>query len=265
MGSRRIIFSIYGIFISGFLAYAGAGCSSNIRPPDERTGTFQEAQKLYDEGKSSPAESMLLVLRMKNPSDAKVHFLLGRIYLEENKVDQSIQELEGVVNLDPKNAAAYVTLARLYQAKGQFDQALAAALQAQKLDPYGSVYHILGRAYLNKGDYEGAVRSYEKALIHGEDSTWVYNNLGLVYIQMNKWSEAETQLKKAIESDSDNAVAHNNLGVVYHQQGNYELALQEFKTALSLDKDYSKASQNIADTEKIIDRIKRAHTPKKPI
>ena len=247
----------------GFLAFIAAGCSSPP-PPNETRGTFPEAQKLYDQGRGEEAEKILAYLRGRDPSNAQVHLLLGRIYKETGRTDLAIGELEGVVNLDPQNASAYATLARLYQSKGLFDQALAAALQAKKLDPAGSVYNILGTVYFDKGDYDGAVKSYEKALTYDEDSAWVYNNLGLVYIQLKKWPEAESQLRKALESDPDNAVAHNNLGVVLNQKGEYEKALKEFHGALSLDPNYAKASQNITDTQKLIGRMKKRTNPKNP-
>jgi tetratricopeptide (TPR) repeat protein len=228
-------------------------------PPSsgEVPGTFADAQKFYDQGQPDKSEKILLFLKARKPSDVKVHQLLGRIYKDGKRTDEATAELEGVVNLDPHNANAFATLARLYQSKGLFDQALASALEAKKLDPEGSVYNILGTVYFDKGDYQSAVKNYEKALTYEEDSAWVYNNLGLVYIQMQKWPEAEAQLKKAIEADSENAIAHNNLGVVFNQEKEYEKGLKEFETACSLDPQYQKASQNLTDTRKLLERLKK--------
>ncbi len=74
---------------------------------------------------------------------------------------------------------------------------------------------------------------------------------------MKKWPEAETLLKKAIEADPENAVAHNNLGVVLNQKKKYEMALKKFQLAHSLDPQYQKASQNIMDTQKLMERAKK--------
>src|SRR5271170_7834545 len=163
---------IWSFFTGLVLAFLGAGCSvSHPKVPEVVKGKFSDAQKLYDQGKREDAEKLLLALKAKKPADVATHFLLGRIYKETKRPDQAIEELEGVVNLDPQNASAYATLARLYQSNGLFDQALAAALQAKKLDPEaGNVYNILGTVYFDKGDYEEAVKSYEKALTFGEDS-----------------------------------------------------------------------------------------------
>ncbi|HEY5037541.1 MAG TPA: tetratricopeptide repeat protein, partial [bacterium] len=79
----------------GFLILAGASCSPTL-PKDEVKGTFDEAQKLYDQGKPEEAEKILTFLKIKKPSDAKTHFLLGRIYRESKRPDQAIEELEGV-------------------------------------------------------------------------------------------------------------------------------------------------------------------------
>ena len=260
MKKRPLIAPIKFLFFSLLLTQGLVGCSPK---PEQAKGTFEDAQKFYDQGKTGEAEKILTALKIQKPADAKVHFLLGRIYRETKRPDQAIEELEGVVNLDSQNAVAQATLARLYQSKGMFDQALASALAAKKLDPgSGGVYNILGTVYFDKGDYEEAVRNYEQALAYEADSAWVYNNLGLVYIQMKKWPEAKTQLEKALKADPENAVAHNNLGVVLVQEKEYEKALREFETAHSLDSGYQKASQNITDTQKIIDRSKKPK-PKK--
>src|SRR5580658_8249711 len=242
---------LFGLFLTAF------ACTSAPPPADEIPGTFPEAQKFYDQGQTDKSEKILLFLKARTPSDVKVHQLLGRIYKDGKRTDEAIAELEGVANLDPHNANAFATLARLYQSKGLFDQSLASALEARKLDPEGSVYNILGTVYFDKGDYQAAVKNYEKALTYEEDSAWVYNNLGLVYIQMQKWPEAEAQLKKAVEADSENAIAHNNLGVVFNQEKEYEKGLKEFETAYSLDHQYQKASRNLAETRKLLERQRK--------
>ena len=232
------------------LLSAGLACAP-VSPPEEAApGSWTDAQKLYDQGKSQEAEKILVYLKTKNPSDPKVHLLLGRIFKETKRRDQAIEELEGVVNLDPQNASAFATLSRLYQSQGLFDQALASALQAKKLDPSGSIYNILGTVYFDRGDFGEAVKNYEKALALEADSAWVYNNLGLVYIQLKRWPEAQAQLQKAIEADPDKAIAHNNLGVVLSEENKYDRALKEFQTAGSLDPHYEKAFQNIVHTQK---------------
>jgi tetratricopeptide (TPR) repeat protein len=55
--------------------------------------------------------------------------------------------------------------------------------------------------YLDKGDYDSAIRNYERALELKPDSVWVYNNLGLAYLNAGKLDDAERQLRKAVESD----------------------------------------------------------------
>ena len=52
-------------------------------------------------------------------------------------------------------------------------------------------------------------------------------------------------------------MAHNSFGVVLNQKKKYEMALKEFQLAQSLDPQYQKASQNIMDTQKLMERTKK--------
>src|SRR5258706_461817 len=78
----------------GLLALAGLACSSAPPVPLEVKGNFQDAQRLYDQGKPEEAEKVLLAVKTKNPSDAKAHFLLGRIYKETKRPDQAVEEIQ---------------------------------------------------------------------------------------------------------------------------------------------------------------------------
>ena len=51
-----------------------------------------EAQKLYDQGQPGKAEQILLFLKTRQPSDARVHQLLGRIYKDAKRTDEAITE-----------------------------------------------------------------------------------------------------------------------------------------------------------------------------
>src|ERR1051325_11041838 len=81
----------------------GIACAPKPEPESVK-GTFEDAQRLYDQGKPEEAEKILSSVKVKNPADAKTHFLLGRIYRENKNLDLALEELEGVVNLDPRNA-----------------------------------------------------------------------------------------------------------------------------------------------------------------
>ena len=53
-----------------------------------------------------------------------MHIYLGKTYLSQNKLPQSLEEYKQAEDLEPNNVEVRVTLARLYAASGEFASAL---------------------------------------------------------------------------------------------------------------------------------------------
>lgn len=76
--------------------------------------------------------------------------------------------------------------------------------------PSDEVY-AKGNALYQKGDYTGAVQSYDIILANGEESAELYFNLGNAYYKQNKIAPAIYNYEKALILDPDNADVQNNL------------------------------------------------------
>ena len=77
------------------MAIVAVGCSPTPPPVPEVKGSYDDAQKLYDQGKLADAEKILDSLKTKNPSETKTHFLLGRIYKETQRPDELSRNWKG--------------------------------------------------------------------------------------------------------------------------------------------------------------------------
>jgi tetratricopeptide (TPR) repeat protein len=100
-----------------------------------------------------------------------------------------------------------------------------------------SIYHYLGIAKDDQGEYKETIRLYEKALdIHQKslspnhlDLTTSYNNIDLAYFEMADYSRALSLYEKALEIDQralppnhpNLATSYNNIGVVYSKSGKF--------------------------------------------
>ncbi len=101
-------------------------------------------------------------------------------------------------------------------------------------DPLTPEEHLnLGVAYERRGEFDLAVREYQKAA-RTLPRALVY--LGNVHFLRNEWKEAEAYYRKAIEKDPGNADAHNNLAWLFYSKGeNLEEAEALAQKALALD------------------------------
>ena len=114
----------------------------------------------------------------------------------------------------------------------------------------GTIYHHIGWAKYGQGEYNEAIRYYEKALAirhqslspNHPDLAKTYNNIVNVYRDMGEYSKALLSHEKAlaIQQQSlppkhpDVAMSYNNVGMVYENMGEYSKALSSYEKALAI-------------------------------
>lgn len=79
---------------------------------------------------------IVLVEGIKNhPSYVAARVLLGKIYLQKNKIPEAQAEFEQVIAINPENILAHKKLAMIYQGQGQLQRALEACKKVLTIDP----------------------------------------------------------------------------------------------------------------------------------
>ena len=101
-------------------------------------------------------------------------------------------------------------------------------------DPLSPEEHLnLGVAYERNGEYDNALKEYEKA---SKKLPVAYLYIGNIYFSKSEYSEAECFYKKAIAKDAMNADAHNNLAWLYYtRRENLDVAEDMALRAIELD------------------------------
>ncbi|CAF3489926.1 unnamed protein product [Adineta steineri] len=122
--------------------------------------------------------------------------------------------------------------------------------QAMNESDRAPIYYQLGWIKYNRGEYQEALSSNEKALTIRQqlppsshpDLGDSYNNIGLVYKNMGDYPKALSYYEKALDiqlqslpSDHLNlSNSYDNIGVVYHCMGDYPQALSSHEKALQI-------------------------------
>jgi tetratricopeptide (TPR) repeat protein len=92
----------------------------------------------------------------------------------------------------------------------------------------------LGRCWQAKGDLEGAVQCFQKA-IQIRPGYWEnHNRLGICYYYFGRYHDAAEQFRRVITIQPDNYLGYDTLGGIYNLLGSYEDAVAMHKRAIEI-------------------------------
>ena len=151
-------------------------------------------------------------------------------------------------------------LMRLHQ-QGNIEAAAEMSKQLIKEYPKELLPHnILGVCQEAKGDLEGAVTSYQKAININPNIPELQFNLGAMLYAMNDNNGAIRHYKKSIELNSSFTEAFFNLGITYQSQNDYELAITSYEQAVSSQPGFYEAIGNIGTIKQLQGKLEEAIT-----
>ena len=119
------------------------------------------------------------------------------------------------------------------------------------MDPdYTLSYNNRGLAYKNLGEYEKAIKDFDKAIELNPNYISAYNSRGVAYENLKDYNRAINDYNKAIELNPNYISAYNNRAIIYSNLGKYEEAINDYNDALKLDPNNSsliKLKKNILE------------------
>jgi tetratricopeptide (TPR) repeat protein len=199
------------------------------------------------------------LIRVLNPSGVEVialleHYQAGRFYLAENLAKE-------IAFKYPDHHFSWKLLGAIYKQTGRLQDSLTVDLRAVEILPndpealcnLGITLQLLGRL-------EEAETSYRKAIAVKSDYAEAYGNLGNTQQELGRLEEAETSYKKAISINPKSAEVHYNLGNALLDLGRLEEAEASYKKAIEIKSDYAEAYSNLGITLQELSRLEEAET-----
>ena len=158
------------------------------------------------------------------PTRADAHYLLGKVYLRQQRRPEAIAVLKQAARLQPQTWEYAHWLGLAYLRADSLGAATTAFRKAARCAPWQPKPHLhLARLYASKGQHEQAAK--EQAL---------HERLSIVQNQVELY-------EKKVADYPENVRAHYLLGLAYIEQGRFALGLQFFERAISLDRSYAPA------------------------
>lgn len=130
-------------------------------------------------------------------------------------------------------------ITRSYYHIGDYDGAIKMADEALlgylSDDQRVEVLNLKGQALESLGKYEDSIVQYDLALKIAPEAAFVWNNKGGAYNWMKKFDEGIECLEKSIAFDPNDWAPYHNMGVAIDMKGNHEASLEWFDRALKIN------------------------------
>jgi len=198
-------------------------------------------QKLYD-----PAlEAVLGSLKLHNHS-ARMHQLLGLIYVVKRQDAAAALELRKAVELDPNHAQTRYFLGRVLYTTGAYAEARDQFLACLKLHSgYRKALENLGLCYEALQDYPNATQAYLDAIAleerqAGPKHAEPYAFYGAMLARSSESEKALSVLREAVTASSRSFVANYHLGKLLLNLGRIEEAERFLLAAADLAPKFSR-------------------------
>ncbi len=207
--------------------------------PEENV--LAEAKREHKKGNIEGAIALYQRLVSNNPGNKKARKELS-----------ALQQKAGVTGSKKQRQTDLKRLTLLYQS-GRHVAAKKEALRLVTLYPKQPLpLQIYGATCADEGDYEEAVKAYNRALLIEPNFIPVMNNLGTTLSNLGRLPDAKACFERAIAIDPKLSVLERNLGTVLLQMSRPEDAIPHFHRAMELEpqqlENYRRLGQAYADT-----------------
>ena len=126
--------------------------------------------------------------------------------------------------------------------KGDFNGAIEDYTKAIEIDPNDAMaYNNRGNAKHELSDYHGAIEDYTKAIEIDTDFALAYNNRSVAKHELSDYQGAIEDWTKAIEIEPTNTMAYYSRSVSKHKLSDYQGAMEDCNKAIGLDPDFAGA------------------------
>ena len=149
-----------------------------------------------------------------------------------------------------KNAEHYYQSGKVKSNRGDYQGAIADYTRALELKPnFDKAYFNRGVAKDNLGDYSAAIADYNKSLKILPNDPQAYYSRGLAKDNLGDYSAAIADYNRAIALNPNYADAYNNRGVTKGKLGDHSAAIADFNRSLKIDPNNSLTLGNLATAE----------------
>lgn len=196
----------------------------------------------YQKGKFDISLNLALSILKKDPKHNLTIKILGSIYEQQDKLDESLKMYQKSLALDNNDPEAHNNLGLVLQKLGRLQEAMLSLKKAIALKPdFIIAIYNLGNTLKEIGNLEEAEINLKRCIELKPNFIEAYINLANTQSENNNFKDAERSLKKCIELKQNFIPAHYNLGNLLKKLGRLDEAMTSYNYLLKLKPSYKPA------------------------
>ena len=158
------------------------------------------------------------------PPSVEQHEVMARLYAQNGRKTEAIQELREAAKLSPENLPVAGELAEALWADRQYDESLVLLRRLVEASPHRADWQFeLGDALFNTGRPDEAVSHLKKAVEISPEFLPAHAKLGEALLRTGDAANAVPHLERAQSIDQDGSI-HFQLAAAYRKTGNVDAA-----------------------------------------
>lgn len=180
------------------------------------------------------------------PDSIDAHFLIGKVFLQQNMLAKARKHLQTVLTLDKNHVQARILITQVELKDGHHLKGLDHAKLLQTARPDSSIGYILeGDVWILHKNYHRAYSSYLKAWQLQQTPKLVTKLFSAARLTTT-FEEAIKPLKSWLSNNPKDASMHLYLAVAYQSVNQNNDAIKEYETTLTLEPNNVTALNNLA-------------------
>ena len=196
----------------------------------------------YQNGKFDISLNLALSILKKDPKHNLTIKILGSIYEQQDKLDESLKMYQKSLALDNNDPEVHNNLGLVLQKLGRLQEAMLSLKKAIALKPdFIIAIYNLGNTLKEIGNLEDAEINLKRCIELKPNFIEAYINLANTQSENNHFNDAERSLKKCIELKQNFIPAHYNLGNLLKKLGRLDEAMTSYNYLLKLKPSYKPA------------------------
>jgi serine/threonine-protein kinase len=205
--------------------------------PTEYAIVYEYAQFLAEQGRKEDALGLVDQLVQTHPAELEGREFRATLLLALDRKDETMEELQAILNLRPTHSEYLTHLAKLNLQKGQYAQALPLLRRAWEHKPHSPwLLPTLIEALYRGGHQDEASQWVDRHFNDLPNNPFVLYNLGNDAMETGDTPSAIRLLRRSISLHPYYAEAQCNLGLCYQRLGQFPLAWRHLQFGHALGK-----------------------------